>query len=93
VYRIAIVVVCGPATPAVASACRHPQRDDGILTQKGKTAFVESLKLGRKNIGVDRIVCKQVSRAVWLPRAHTFSNGTSPLPGASGMGPATTRSA
>lgn len=81
-HRIAIVVVlCGlMALPAVASAA-----DVVVLnatttsqTQKGKTVtFVESLKLGRKNIGVDRIVCNQVSRAVYNCHGrYTFSNGT-----------------
>ncbi len=82
-HRIAIVVVlCGlMALPAVASAAA----DIVVLnatttsqTQKGKTVtFLESLKLGRKNVGTDRIVCNQVRRSIYNCRGvYTFSNGT-----------------
>jgi hypothetical protein len=79
--RIVVVALAGlMALPAVAAAS-----DIVVLnatttsqTQKGKkVTFVESLKLGKKNAGVDRIVCTVISGANYNCRGtYTFSNGT-----------------
>jgi len=82
VRRIAIVVaVCGMfVVPAVAAGADVVvlQATTTSQTQKGKTVtFIESLRLGRKMIGVDRVVCKQVRGTIYSCNGlYTFNNGT-----------------
>src|SRR5262249_41749512 len=87
VHRIAIVVaLCGMfALPTVASAADVVTllATTTSQTQKGKTVtFVESLKLGRKTIGVDRIVCNQVRGTIYhCPPTYRLSSGPSTVAG------------
>jgi len=82
VRRIAIVAaLCGMlALPTLASGADVVTLMATTLSQtvKGKTVtFVETLRLGRKTAGVDRIVCRQIRGSVYnCTGRYTFSNGT-----------------
>jgi hypothetical protein len=81
--RIALVLALAGlmALPAVAGAAANSVTVVGTqtsLSQKGNSVtFTESLRLGNKSAGRDKVTCTGVSGSIYDCRGrYTFSNGT-----------------